>query len=138
MHNPRSQGMRRTPKHCPFQIGTRIRPTGMFEHHQYEQGRTYFVVDIDEDDYTLRARDEAGNIGTWIRWVNCAIIRGIDWRWLRDQLPPDALALLLAFDGLERLKLREDVVTTLVSEVPSLRKGILACAAKLKPTPPLP
>ena len=110
----------------------------MFEHHNYEQGKTYLVVDIDKNDYTLRARDETGNVGTWIRWADCAIIQDIGWHWLKEQLPPDALALLSAFDGLERLKLRDDVIYALVSEVPSLRKGILASAAKLEDTPLLP
>ena len=132
------QGLRKPVKICPFQVGTRIRPNGMFEHHDYEEGRTYLVADIDHIGFTLRARDETGKVGSPIRWADCAIIKDIGWHWLKDQLPPDALALLSAFDGLERLKLRDDVTTALVSEVPSLKQVILGCTAKLEANPPLP
>lgn len=131
MDTQKRQGARKRPKPCPFQIGDRIRPNGGYDYHDYEQGRTYFVADTDPNDHTLRARDETGRVGSFIRWTDCTGIQDIGWHWLKDQLPPDALELLAAFDGLERLKLRDDVTTALISEVPSLRKGILACAKQL-------
>ncbi len=138
MHTPKRQGARNRPKPCPFQVGSRIRPNGGYDYHDYEQGRTYFVADTDPNDHTLRARDETGRVGSFIRWTDCTGIQDIGWHWLKDQLPADAVALLSAFDGLERLKLRDDVTTALVSEIPSLRQAILGCAAKLEANPPLP
>lgn len=136
---PKRQGARKPPKPCPFQIGTRIRPNGSYEHHDYEQGRTYLVADIDHHSYTLRARNETtGQVGSWICWVDCTSVIDIGWNWLKDQLPAEALALLSAFDGLERLKLRDDVTANLVAEIPSLKRSILGCVEKLAANPSLP
>lgn len=136
MEIPQRQGARNRPKPCPFQVGDRIRPNGGYDYHDYEQGRTYLVADIDPISQTLRARDESGSVGSAIRWVDCTGIQDIGWHWIKDHLPADTIELLAAFDGLERLKLRDDITTTLVTEAPSLREGILRYAKQLETQTP--
>lgn len=132
MHTNKNQRKRKVPKSCPFQLGSRVRICSLFDHHDYQQGRTYFVADIDDDDCTLRAQDELGKVGCWIRWVDCVIINGIGWDWLKDQLSPEARDLLSAFDGLDLLQLRDHVSVALVAEIPSLKEGILSITSKTK------
>jgi hypothetical protein len=104
----------------------------MFDHHDYDEGGSYVVSDIDPMDCTLRARDDNGKIRSWIRWADCRLVTEIGWNWLKGQLPADALELLSAFNGLERLKLREDVTTALVAEIPTLKQRILECIEDLE------
>lgn len=125
---------RKTPKPCPFRPGDRIRPTAMFEHHDYEEGQTYVVVDIDTGDFTLRARDEHGKTGSWIRWADCRLVNDIGWQWLKGQLPAEALELLSAFNGLDRLRLRQEITTRLVTDMPSLKQRILGCIEDFETT----
>jgi hypothetical protein len=120
---------------CPFQTGDRIRPVAMFEHHNYEEGRSYSVSEIDPGDCTLRARDENDSLGGWIRWCDCRAASEIGWEWLKGQLPAETLELLTAFNGLERLTLRKDVTTKLVAGMPSLKQRILGCIENLETTP---
>lgn len=135
MKTSQNRRNRKVPKSCPFQIGTRIRICSIFEHLDYQQGRTYFVVDIDDDDYTLRAQDELGKVGSWIRWADCIPLEGIGWDWLKDRLSPEARSLMSAFDGLDRLQLRDDVSLALLDEIPSLKEGILSIVSKTKAIP---
>lgn len=120
---------------CPFKPGDRIQPVSMFEHHDYRQGESYTVAEIDTRDSTLRARGSSGALGSWIRWKDCRAVDGIGWDWLKGQLPAETLELLSAFDGLDRLRLRQDVSATLVTGIPSLKERILGCAEKLEILP---
>ena len=49
MHTNKNQRKRKVTKSCPFQMGSRVRICSLFDHHDYQQGRTYFVADIDDD-----------------------------------------------------------------------------------------
>lgn len=121
---------RRFPeKPCPFRKGDIIRPVAMFQHHDYREGETYTVEDIDAADATLRARDSSGAIHAWIRWCDCKAAGGIGWEWLKSQLPAEALELLSSFHGLERLRLRPEVAVALVEELPSLKEKILEASS---------
>jgi hypothetical protein len=115
---------------CTFMRGDRIEPIAMFEHHDYVKGETYTVSDIDRGDLTLRARDASGAVKSWIRWQDCRKPDAIGWEWLKGRLSADALELLSAFQGLERLRLRQDVRLALITGVPSLKERILECAGK--------
>lgn len=128
-------------KNCPFNVGDRIRPIAMFEHHNYRRGESYEVVEIDPNDSTLKARDEHGDIGHWIRWDDCEKSNNIGWDWLKGQLSAEALELLSAFDGLQSLTLRPEVRIALVSQLPRLKEKILDACVSLEsesnhPTPP--
>jgi len=115
---------------CPFKPGDRIRPIAMFDRHDYQRGETYEVVEIDCGDSTLRARDAGGGVRSWIRWQDCEAAGEIGWDWLKGQLPAEALELLSAFDGLQSLKLRQDVRIALINQVPALKERLLdACEA---------
>lgn len=115
---------------CKFKIGDRIRPIDMFDHHDYRRDETYEVVEIDHNDGTLRARDEKGEVGRWIRWKDCDGSDEIGWDWLKGQLSADALEVMSAFDGLSTLKLRADLRVVLIQQIPSLKARVVeACAA---------
>ena len=117
---------------CPFKVGDRIRPTAMFEHHDYRRGESYEVVNIDPNDSTLQARDEHGQTGRWIRWRDCEKFEEIGWEWLKGQLSAEALELLSAFEGLQTLKLRPDLRIALVQQVPGLKDKVLDACVSLE------
>ena len=113
---------------CPFKPGDIIHPTDMFKHHGYRRGESYEVVNIDPNDSTLRAKDKQGNLGSWIRWCDCALSNTIGWEWLKGQLSSEALEILAAFEGLETLKLRPDLRIALITRMPMLKERVLEAA----------
>lgn len=117
---------------CPFKQGDSIRPVAMFEHHDYRRGESYTVVEIDPNDSTLKARDEHGQTGRWIRWRDCEKFNDIGWEWLKGQLSVEALELLTAFDGLQNLKLRPQVRMALVNHLPGLKDKVLDACVSLE------
>lgn len=124
---------RSTPERpCPFKAGDRIQAVANFRYHSYSPDQIYIVEDVDPMDSTLRARSATGSKGNWIKWDDCRPATGIGWDWLKGHLPAETLELLAAFEGLERLRLREDVALALVAKLPSLKAGILDCVEKLE------
>lgn len=117
---------------CPFKEGDRIQAVDKFDCHDYLRGEIYTVIDIDPNDCTLRASGPRGEMSSWIRWNDCRAAYQIGWDWLKGQLPSETLELLLAFDGLSRLRLRHDVSLALVEGIPSLKERIIGCTAKLE------
>jgi hypothetical protein len=121
---------------CPFKVGDRILPIDKFEHHDYRRGESYVVVEIDGGDSTLKARDEHGQTGRWIRWRDCEKFNDIGWEWLKGQLSVEALELLSAFDGLQTLRLRPEIRIALVERLPALKEKVIdACVAPESRTP---
>ncbi len=121
----RSRRASASPQSSPFRVGARIRAMGNYQHHSYSPGQTYVVCEVDADDSTLKARDSAGESLNWIKWDDCALAADIGWEWLKAHLPSDALDLLGAFEGVEHLRLKEDIRNHLVKEIPDLRERIL-------------
>lgn len=102
----------------------------MFGHHDYNQGENYEVVEIDRSDSTLKARNAQGSVLNWICWRDCEAYNEIGWEWLKGQLSVEALEILSAFDGLNFLKLREEIRIALIQNVPNLKEQVLhACLA---------
>ncbi len=116
----------------PFAVGMKIRAVSNFGRHSYQQGKTYTVVAVDPNDNTLRARDSSGEEGNWIRWNDCQIDQEIGWNWLKQMLPAEALDLLSNFDGLDQLRLSEDVRTQLILGIPDLKNRILAAREEME------
>ncbi len=116
----------------PFAVGMKIRPIAHFGRHSYQQGKTYTVVSVDTNDSTLRASDGTGDEGNWIRWSDCQLAEEIGWDWLKQMLPAEALDLLSNFDGLENLRLNEDVRTQLLLGIPDLKNRILEVREKME------
>lgn len=121
-----------SPTACPFRPGDSIQAISMFNCHDYERGKTYTVVRIDSNDSTLSAKDSTGKVHGWIRWEDCQLAHHIGWDWLKTKLSSEALELLLAFDGLQRLRLRHDVALALIQGIPSLKERVIGCTAKLE------
>jgi hypothetical protein len=92
----------------------------------YELGKTYTIIRVDDNDNTLIAADSGGNEGSWIKWDHCVQADGeIGWSWLKGQLPVDALELLSAFDGLEALRLKDEIRDHILLQLPGLKDRIL-------------
>jgi len=121
-----------SPPVCPFRPGDSIQAISMFNCHDYVRGKTYTVVSIDPNDSTLNAKDSGGKVHGWIRWQDCKLAHHIGWDWLKTKLSTEALELLLAFDGLQRLRLRHDVALALIQGIPSLKERVIGCTAKLE------
>jgi hypothetical protein len=99
----------------------------------YECGKTYTIVRVDENDNTLIAVDSEGKEGSWIKWEYCKLSDGeIGWSWLKGQLSADALELLSAFEGLETLRLRDEIRDHILLQLPSLRDRILHSQIQLE------
>lgn len=116
----------------PFAVGVRIRAVANFGRHSYQAGKIYTVVDVDPNDNTLRARDSSGEEGNWIRWADCRAAEDIGWDWLKGALPAEALDLLSNFDGLDGLRLREEVRTALLLKIPNLKNAILEAQEQMQ------
>lgn len=112
----------------------------------YERGKTYVVVRIDNNDNTLIAADSEGKEGPWVQWRNCEpCVDEINWNWLRNHLPTEALELLSAFEGLDGLRLNDSIRDRILMQLPNLKDRILASQVQLeeevssiKTTPPVP
>ncbi len=120
---------------CPFKLGERIRPIAMFDCHDYRRDESYEVTEIDTRDSTLRARDENGQTGSWIRWLDCEKAGEIGWDWLKGELSAEALELLSAFDGLSSLRLRSELRIALVASIPDLKGRILDTCTAIETSP---
>lgn len=106
-------------------IGQRFCVIGNSSSHNYTIKGRYRVVRVDTSDQTLIGADASGNEGNWIKWSDIKYDRDIGWEWLQQKLPPDAVDLLMAFDGLPELTLNEDVRNHIVLQTPDLREKIL-------------
>jgi hypothetical protein len=99
----------------------------------YECGKTYTIVRVDENDNTLVAVDSEGKEGSWIKWEYCKLSDGeIGWSWLKGQLSADALELLSAFEGLETLRLKDEIRDHILLQLPSLKDRILQSQIQLE------
>ncbi|MGE0432837.1 MAG: hypothetical protein AB7K09_07685 [Planctomycetota bacterium] len=95
----------------------------------YESGRTYIVVAVDTDG-TFRARDaQTGRIGGWCQVSDAEPASCIGWEFLREHLPEEAVALLGAFDGVEGIRLRDEVKDRILLRVRGLDRLIVEEAA---------
>lgn len=106
----------------PAPIGTRIQVVSK-NHHHYQVGGVYRVHQVDGDG-TFKAIDDLGIEGDYLRWQDCRPI-GLGWEWIREHLDARSLDLLSAFDGLENLRLRDEVETKIITSIPNLAEAIL-------------
>jgi len=99
----------------------------------YVPGKTYTIVRVDNSDNTLMAADSQGKEGTWVKWDHCVPAAGdVCWSWLKTQLSGDALELLSAFDGLEHLRLKDEIRDHILLQLPNLRERILRSQIQLE------
>ena len=107
----------------PAPIGTRIQVVANNNNHHYSIGSVHRVHQVDSDG-GLKAIDELGIEGDFLSWKDCEPV-GLGWEWIREHLDAHSLDLLSAFDGLQNLRLRESVETTLIMSIPNLADTIL-------------
>jgi len=99
----------------------------------YERGKTYTVVRVDSSDNTLIATDSSGKEGSWVKWEHCIPGGGeVNWSWLKGQLSTDALELLSAFEGLEALRLKDEIRDHILLQLPGLKDRILRSQIQLE------
>jgi hypothetical protein len=99
----------------------------------YVPSKTYTIARVDPNDNTLIAVDSEGKEGSWIQWNHCVLAGGdINWTWLKGQLSADALELLSAFEGLESLRLRDEIRDHILLQLPGLKDRILHSQIQLE------
>jgi hypothetical protein len=99
----------------------------------YERGKTYTIVRVDPSDNTLVAADSSGKEGSWVKWDHCVAGGGeVNWSWLKGQLSADALELLSAFEGLEALRLKDEIRDHILLQLPGLKDRILRSQIQLE------
>ena len=108
----------------PAPIGTRIQIISNNNRHNYRVGSIYRVHEV-ETDGTLKAIDDQGIEGDNLQWIDCIPV-GIGWEWIREHLDARSLDLLSAFDGLQNLRIRQDVESKVITCIPNLADTILA------------
>ena len=68
------------------------------------------VVHMVDSDGTFRGRDpRSGRICGWLRWSQVEAVDQIGIEFLKGQLSAETVRLLLAFNGTENLRLKEEV-----------------------------
>ncbi len=99
----------------------------------YQTDKTYVVVKVDPNDSTLVASDSRGTEGSWINWNHCVPAGDdINWSWLKGQMPAEALELLSGFDGLESLRLKDEIRDRILLQLPNLKERILSCQIQIE------
>lgn len=99
----------------------------------YEPGRVYVVIRVDPMDHTLMAVDRDGNEGGWVKWEDCTAAGDpISWAWLKERLSGEALELLSAFDGVEELRLKDEIRDRILIDLPNLKQRILDAQIELE------
>ena len=98
----------------------------------YQPGKIYTIERIDASDNTLIAKDTSGKEGRWIKWSECVCATpDVNWEWLKGQLPGEILELLSAFNGLENLRLKNEVRDYILLQLPQLKERILQAQVAL-------
>lgn len=108
----------------PSPIGTRIQVISNTNQHHYRVGSIYQVHQVDSDG-TFKAIDDLGIEGDYLNWVDCEAV-GLGWEWIRQHLDARSLDLLGAFEGLNNIRIRQDVESAVITSIPNLADTILA------------
>jgi hypothetical protein len=112
----------------PAPVGTRIVVTSNEHGHSYTVGKTYTVSFVDNDG-TLKAMDENGRVGNWLRWTDCRRAGTTDWTKIAARLPEPLVAFLSCFDGIAEICLGQRTVDAVLEGLPDLHERIVAAAS---------
>ena len=111
----------------PAKVGARVRVIANNGDHNYPVGSICSVVLVDSDG-TFKARMPDGQVGTWLRWRDCRPAMLSLWDLLKTDLPTDIRLFLAAFDGIEDIELKEEVVDAILAQLPDLDERIVGFA----------
>ena len=117
--------------------GEHVRVIANTNDHDYQIGKIYIATaDVHADGTAFRARDpDTGKTANWLSPDDIVIIPRIGWEWLRTVLPPQDVALLSAFEGLDALTLKPEVKDTILTDLTALEHAILSAVTKPTPSP---
>lgn len=103
-------------------VGAKIRVIMPDIMDDYDESVVYVVAAVDPRDNAIRARDpKTGVVGDWIRWRQCELaVNVIDYHAIKHMLSTQTERLLAAFDGLEALKLRPEILYRIMARQPNL------------------
>ncbi|TVR09636.1 MAG: hypothetical protein EA401_12780 [Planctomycetota bacterium] len=116
------------------ETGQRITVTRHKGRSDYQVGENYTVSCVDSSDHTLKATNAAGKELGWINWDCVRPADTIDWLWLREQLSPETVLFLEAFDGLNHLIFNDQLADEILLELPDLEQHILRCQESSPPS----
>ena len=112
------------------EIDQKVRVIHNSNNHSYQVGRVYRVKVLDTNDQTARLVDGKGQVRDWCSWDDLVAVDVIGWQFLQKQLPAEVVDLLSCFDGLEALRLRDEVCWKILLAMPDLKGEILRVAAE--------
>ena len=113
-------------------VGRKIRIVGNSNEHNYIIGGVYIVSHIDDSDGTLKADDDKGVTGNWIRWKDVTAVGTVGWDFIKGVLPSDVIEFLSAFDSIGNLELSSDVKDGILLSLPDLHERILIESSKIR------
>jgi len=115
--------------------GMRVRVIESSPFDEYHIDQELVVEQVDTSDSTLRGRDpQTGKIGGWLHWHQVEQVGGrVGWDFLKTVLSPRTIELLSAFDGLQRLKLKNEVADEILLGVPDFEERIREAVATRRP-----
>lgn len=117
--------------------GDQVRIIANSNSHDYQIGKIYIVTSSrHENGEAFQARDpDTGKSLNWLTADDVVIVPRIGWQWLRTILPPQDVALLETFDGLDSLTLKQEIKDTILSDLPTLDHHIVT-AQRSSTSPP--
>ena len=117
-----------TTRHS-IQPGDRVRVRAESSDHDYEPGKVYEVLHpLPNGNTCILADPHTGATGSPILYEELEHLGSahtLGWDWLKTILPPHDVQLLSAFDGLERLTLRDEIKDRIVEQLPNLQQQLL-------------
>ena len=115
----------------PAPVGTRITIVSNEHGHSYVVGRTYTVSHVDNDG-TLKATDDTGRTGNWLRWSECRRAGTSDWTKIAAGLPESLVRFLACFDGIGEIRLGAKTADAVLAAIPDLHERVVAAAMTLE------
>jgi hypothetical protein len=112
----------------PMPVGSRVKVARNSGRHNYAIGSTITVTRIDPNDGTFMARTSGGPTGSWISWDDVVPNHKTLWEILKADLPRDMVLFLSAFEGIDSISLREDVIDEILGGLPDLNERLVAFA----------
>lgn len=113
-----------------YPVGTRVYVVSNTNDHNYTVGRAYVITEVD-DDGTFKARDpDSGVVGNWLRWKDIDIVPPLGWDFCKGVLPPEVVTFLSAFQGIESIRIRDDIKTRILRKIPNLYDAIMEEAVR--------
>jgi tetratricopeptide (TPR) repeat protein len=97
----------------------------------YMEGTIYEIIRVDQSDKTVKMVDNGGKTGSWVSWDNLISASKLRLKSLLKHLPSESKVFLSAFDGLDKLFLKEEVKDALILSITDLPAALTNMTASM-------